>query len=106
MPEAGTTEARAFVRRYWPQARVVADPDAELYSAFGVGTSILKAFSPGVFAAHRRATAKGHEFGSIDGNGFRMPGAFLIRDGETAWSPTSKHAADRPDFERFIKMAD
>ena len=26
--EAGATEGRAFVRRYWPQARVIADPEA------------------------------------------------------------------------------
>jgi len=103
--EAGTTEARAFVRRYWPEARVISDPDAVLYGAFGVGTSIIKAFSPGVFSARRRAVAKGHEFGSIDGNAFRMPGAFLVRGGEIVWSHKFKHSADQPDFEHVIQLA-
>jgi peroxiredoxin len=104
--EAGATEARAFVRRYWPEARVIADPEAKLYAAFGVGISIIKAISPGVFSARRRALAKGHEVGSIDGNAFRMPGAFLVRDGETVWSHKFKHAADHPDFERVLQLAD
>jgi len=103
--EAGTTEARAFVRRYWPSARVIADPKAELYAAFGVGTSIIKSFSPGVFSARRRAAAKGNEQGSIDGNAFRMPGAFLVRGGEILWSHKFKHSADQPDFERFALLA-
>ena len=104
--EAGATEARAFVRRYWPEARVIADPEAALYAAFGVGTSIIKAFSPGVFSARRRALAKGHESGSLDGNAFRMPGAFLVREGEIVWSHKFKHAADHPDFERVVRSAD
>ncbi len=104
--EAGATEARAFVRRYWPDARVVADPQANLYAAFGVGTSIIKAFAPGVFSARRRALAKGHEFGPIDGNAFRMPGAFLVRGSEILWSHKFKHSADQPDFDRAARLVD
>ncbi len=104
--EAGETEARAFVRRYWPDARVVADPQADLYAAFGVGTSFIKAFSPGVFSAGRRALAKGHKFGPVDGNAFRMPGAFLVRGGEIVWSHKFKHSADQPDFDRAAQLAD
>ena len=103
--QAGTTEARAFVRRYWPEARVVADPEAVLYAAFGVGRSILKSFAPGVFAARRRATAKGHESGSIDGDAFRMPGAFLVRQSEILWHHDFKHAAEQPDFARVVDLA-
>jgi peroxiredoxin len=103
--EAGATEARAFVRRYWPNARVIADPKADLYAAFGVGKSILKAFSPGVFSARRRALDKGHEVGALDGNAFRMPGAFLVRGSEIVWSHHFKHSADQPDFDRAAQLA-
>jgi hypothetical protein len=84
---------------------VVADPHADLYAAFGVGTSIIKAFSPGVFSARRRALAKGHEFGLVDGNAFRMPGAFLVRGGEIVWSHKFKHSAEQPDFDRAAQLA-
>ena len=104
--EAGVTEARAFVRRYWPEARVIADPEAALYAAFGVGRSVIKTFSLGVFAARRRAVAKGHEGGSLDGNAFRMPGAFLVRGSEIVWRHKFKHSADHPDFERVVQQTD
>ena len=103
--QAGATEARAFVRRYWPQARVVADPEATLYAAFGVGRSILKAFAPGVFSARRRAVAKGHESGRIDGDAFRLPGVFLVRENQIVWRHEFKHAADHPDFARVTELA-
>ncbi len=103
--EAGATEARAFVRRYWPQARVVSDPKGLIYAAFGVGRSVLKTFSPGVFAARRRAVAKGHESGGLDGNAFRMPGVFLVRRREILWSHKFRHAADHPDFARIPELA-
>jgi hypothetical protein len=85
---------------------VVADPQASLYAAFGVRTSIIKAFSPGVFSARRRALDKGHEFSPIDGNAFRMPGAFLVRGGEILWSHKFKHSAEQPDFDRAARLAD
>jgi len=102
--EAGTTEGRAFVRRYWPQARVVSDPEGVIYAAFGVGKSVLKSFSPSVFAARRRATAKGHVNGRLDGNAFRMPGAFLVRGHDVLWSHEFKHAADHPDFSTIREL--
>ena len=104
--QAGVTEARAFVRRYWPQARVIADPEAALYGAFGVGRSVLKNFSPGVFAARSRAIGKGVEGGSLDGDIFRMPGAFLVRGSEIVWRHKFKHSADHPDFEELAEPAD
>lgn len=104
--EAGVTETRAFVRRYWPEAQVIADPEAALYAAFGVGRNVIKTFSPGVFKARRRAVAKGHEGGSLDGNAFRMPGAFLVRGSEILWSHKFKHAADHPNFEQVAQQLD
>lgn len=103
--QAGTTEARAFVRRYWPEAQVVSDPKAVLYAAFGVGRSILKSFAPGVFAARSRATGKGHEGGKVGGDIFRLPGAFLVRGNEILWQHEFKHSADHPDFARVTELA-
>lgn len=103
--QAGATEARAFVRRYWPEARVVSDPEARLYAAFGVGRSVLKPFAPGVFKARSRATGKGIEGGSLDGDIFRLPGAFLVRGAEIHWRHEFRHSADHPDFAQVGRRA-
>jgi hypothetical protein len=97
--QAGPTESRAFLRRFWPTARVVSDPDLELYDAFGVGrASVLKALGPSVLRASARARAKGHEGGKRSGDIWRMPGA-MVADGERIlWRYQPQHAADHPDF--------
>ena len=96
--EASTVETRAFLRRYWPTARTVSDPEGALYDAFGVGRGFLKTLGFGVLAAKRRATAKGHVGGEVDGDAFRMPGVFLLRGEQIVWSHDFKHMADHPTF--------
>jgi hypothetical protein len=39
----------------------------------------------------------GHGIGPLVGDGFQMPGAFLIRDGRVSAAYRHRHAADRPD---------
>jgi hypothetical protein len=99
--EAGKIEAQAFVRRYWPAAVTICDPEGALYAAFGVGKSVLKNFSPRVFLAVRRASSKGNEQGPTDGNVFRLPGAFLLHGGDVIWSHDFRHSGERPDFEHL-----
>jgi hypothetical protein len=91
-------EVKAFVRRYWPTAATISDPEAVFYRAFGVGKSVLKTFSPGAFRAARRAIDKGNERGPADGNVLRLPGAFLVHKGEVIWSHKYKHSGELPDF--------
>lgn len=97
--QGSQTESRAFMRRYWPEARVVSDPELVFYEDFGVRRgSVLKMFGPGVFSAKRRANAKGHGNGEADGDIWRMPGIFLVRGQEILWRHDFRHAADHPDF--------
>jgi len=98
--QGSPTEARAFLRRSWPTARVVSDPELVFYEGFGVArASLVQSFHPRVFAAQRRASAKGYENGPRTGDIWRMPGAFVV-DGDTIlWSYQPRHAADHPDFE-------
>ena len=92
-------EGRAFLRRYWPGARAVSDPDRRFYAAFGVERgSLLKMFGPGIWEARSRAMAKGHSNGELDGDAFMMPGVFLARGERLVWRYAHKHAADHPDF--------
>lgn len=97
--QGSATEGRAFLRRYWPGARAIADPDLELYELFGVrrGT-LLESLGPAVIRARFRASAKGHENGERSGDIWRMPGVFAAEAGRIVWSHVPRHAADHPDF--------
>lgn len=100
------TAGRALVRGVWPGLRAISDPDASFYEAFGVGRgSVLQMFGPSVWAAKRRANAKGHRNGEREGDVWRMPGAFLSRDDEVIWAHAYRHAADHPDYERIRDIA-
>jgi hypothetical protein len=97
--QGSPTEGRAFLRRYWPEARAIADPEFVLYEAFGVQRgSLLQLFGPGVFRAGRRAYEKGHANGPRSGDIFRMPGVFLVRGERILWQHSYRHAGDHPDF--------
>jgi len=93
------TEGRAFLRRYWPDVRAIADPELAFYEDFGVEQGrILQVFGPRVLLSTRRARAKGHEPGEGSGDPWRMPGLFLVRGEKVLWSHRFAHQADHPDF--------
>lgn len=93
------TEGRAFMRRYWPGARAVADPEKRIYAAFGIERgSPLQLLGPGVWAGSRRARAKGHAQGKRTGDIWMMPGCFLVDGARILWAHEYAHAADHPDF--------
>jgi hypothetical protein len=104
--QGSPTEGRAFIRRYWPEARAVADPERRFYAAFGVERgSLLQMFGPGVWAGKRRAQAKGHGNGPREGDIWMMPGAFLVDGPRVLWAHHYRHAADHPDFGRMPALA-
>ncbi len=95
-------EGRAFMRRYWPAARAIADPELRFYGAFGVDRGgLMKMFGPGVWTAKRRAEAKGHANAEREGDIWRMPGVFLAQGDRILWRHEFRHAADHPDFLRI-----
>lgn len=49
-----------------------------------------------------RAALRGHGIGKLDGEGFQMPGAFVIHRGEVFRSYRHTTAADRPNLEEFV----
>lgn len=97
--QASPIEARVFLRRYWPGARAISDPEMVFYDGFGVGrASLVQAFSPQVFAARRRALARGYEKGERTGDIWRMPGVFVVEGERVLWGYEPRHPADHPDF--------
>lgn len=99
------TEGRAFLRRDWPTARAVADPEQALYELFGVRRAgLLEALGPSVLRARSRAAAKGHENGPRSGDIWRMPGVFAVERERVVWAHAPRHAADHPDFEALPEI--
>jgi len=100
--QGSATEGRAFLRRYWPEARAVADPEMALYELFGVRRgSFFEALGPSVLIAGGRARRKGFENGDRSGDIWRMPGCFAVRGEKVIWQHRPAHAADHPDFARL-----
>ncbi len=107
--QGSPTEGKAFMRRYWPEARAISDPEASFYEGFGIGRAgILQMFHPGVVPVLLRARAQGlldepAERGSGDER--RMPGMFIARGAEIVWSYRARHQADHPEFARIPELA-
>lgn len=98
--QGSPTEGRAFLRRYWPGASAVADPERRFYAAFGLERgSLWRMMAPGVWAGHRRAAAKGHTMGERSGDIWMMPGVFLVEKDGILWQHDFRHAGERPDWE-------
>lgn len=83
----------------------VSDPECKFYAAFGLikGNftqlfglqSWIRGFSAGVL--------DGHGVGNQLGDGFQMPGVFVIQEGEIKDSFIHKLSSDRPDYESLVK---
>ncbi len=77
----------------------VSDPRKDLYRALELSRGTLgQLFGPAVWWRGLVAIMRGHGLGPLVGDGFRMPGAFLVRDGRVITSYRHAHAADRPDY--------
>ena len=64
----------------------IADPDQHLYKAF----ELRRGFLATVFGLHM--------VGKLVGDGFQMPGVFLLRNGRIEKAFRHQTAADRPDY--------
>lgn len=78
----------------------VSDPERALYRAFGLPRgSFGDLFGPKVWWRGFQAGILGrHGVGMLVGDGFQMPGVFLIFHGEVLRSYRHVSAADRPDY--------
>ena len=80
------------------------DPMCHLYDLFGLKLGgFRQLFGPKVWIRAARAL-KGHGIGTLNGNGFRMPGAFLLYKGEPVKAFRHKTAADRPDYVELANL--
>jgi len=94
---------RSLGQRYGlTSAAWIADPDRLLYRALELrrGT-FLQLFGPRVWIGGLLAAMQGHGIGKLEGDGFQMPGAFVIHNARVVRAYRHTTAADRPDLEEF-----
>lgn len=92
--------AGAFLSRYGlGDISRIADPERALYRAFDLKRgSFTQLFGVRVALRGVAATLRGHLIGRLAGDGFQMPGAFLVRDGRIVAAHRHRTVADRPDY--------
>lgn len=100
--------AEQFFKKYklWP-VTYIDDPERKIYSAFGLGRGTpqqlfglmnwIRGFQAGVIEGHGFAY-QGEEMG----DGFQMPGIFVLHSGKIINSFIHQTAWDRPDYEQIV----
>jgi len=83
----------------------ISDPSCGLYAKFGLGKgSVSQLFGLKNFMRGFETTFKGVPISLRQiGDGFQMPGVFLIRNGNVMDSYIHSSAADRPDYESLME---
>ena len=85
----------------------ISDPDKKYYAAFGLGRGTpqqlfglmnwIRGFQAGVIEGH------GFAFENEElGDGFQMPGVFMLHKGKILHSFVHQHAWDRPDYDEIV----
>ncbi len=100
--------AERFFRKYklFPIDHI-SDPEKQFYRAFGLGRGTpgqlfglmnwIRGFEAGVVEGHGFAN-QSEDFG----DGFQMPGVFVLHKGEVLHSFVHRHAWDRPDYDAIV----
>lgn len=96
----GTEEPIELLNKYnLEDIHCFRDPTGQLYEYFGLQIgSFRQLFGPKVWLRGIKAAIAGHGIGALNGNGFRMPGVFLMHAGEVLKGFRHTSAADRPDY--------
>lgn len=91
----------AFFQHYqMDDVHRISDPDCDLYQAYDLERGRLsQLFGASVFwRGFLCAIVNRHGFGPLQGDGFQMPGAFLVRDNKIITAYRHETAASRPDY--------
>ena len=96
----GTDEPCDLLKKYnLEDVHCFRDPTGQLYDYFDLRIgSFTQLFGLKVWFRGIKAGIAGHGIGALNGNGFRMPGVFLLHDGQVLRGFRHKSAADRPNY--------
>lgn len=101
---AATSEGlRTFGQQYGlTSVAWFADPERLLYRALELQRGTFKQlFGPRVWMNGVRAAMGGYGIGKLEGDGFQMPGAFVIYRGRVVRAYRHATVADRPDYKEL-----
>lgn len=80
------------------------DPGRELYRAFDLQRgSLWQLLGPPVWWRGAKAFIAGHGVGSLQGDGFQMPGTFVLHRGQIVQAFRNKTSGDRPDYSQLAE---
>lgn len=106
--QMGVDYPEAFLKKYdLDDVDCFQDPNCQLYEHFDlmIGKP-SQLFGWPVWLNGAKAFFAGHGLGTLNGNGFRLAGSFLIRDGEVVDAYRNKDAADKADYSVFGKSTE
>lgn len=102
---ADPAEAESYFLKYHLEnAEHVSDPECRFYSSLGLGKGSfsqlfgLRVMMRGVEAG----IINGHGIGRQIGDGFQMPGVFLVQNGIIRERFVHQFASDRPDYDELV----
>lgn len=103
--QSGVDRGREFLNGYGLNGVAqISDPEKKLYRGLGLPRgSATQLF--GVSSIVAGLGAAKHGVGKLEGDGFQMPGAFLIRDGSVVEAYRYEHAGDAVDVCEFVGAA-
>lgn len=101
-----TDEGAGFLEPLWPDASGIADPDKQLYDAFGVDRGgMAEMFGPRAVACGIRATMKGNFIGKKKGDPWTLPTFALVDGDRVVWRHDGEHAGDHPEWDEILERA-
>ena len=81
----------------------ISDRDQMLYKSFGLKRgNMVQLFGPKNWIRAMSAMFSGNFQGKVEGDGFQMPGIFVLDKGEIIKSFVHKSASDKPDYDKLI----
>lgn len=100
------TAERFFTRFELPDSVYIGDPECKYYAAFG----LVKGNMTQLFGLHswirgfQAGIISGHGIATPIGDGFQMPGVFIIQNGVIRDAFIHKLSSDRPDYLHLVEQ--
>lgn len=107
MHRASVEAANPYFAKRFPGARVLADPEGEVYAAFSLPNgTVWQVLGPRIWWRGLLAMLRGHIAKKPTGHVLQLPGAFLVRRGRIVWHHRARHTADHPDLDEMMAVLD
>jgi peroxiredoxin len=83
------------------------DSEMKVYQAYGLESSLIRAWSPKIWFAYAKLMAQGRRWRGIQGNSRQMGGDFIVdQQGVIRLAHRSHDPTDRPKIDEIIQVLD